>query len=200
MKKSSKIISSFCLCLFLVSLITVCAKIDETDDSSANMISAEIDMEDMKSQRIITLPDGATLTPISQDEYISILAIEENIPYTEAYFLENPNTATPSRDGTTYYYNYSKNFTYSKNTNYKATLFATLKIWADGSYKQIENVTGVGSKIAAVPAPQNGCRATPFLILLQRAAPSPRPAWDLAPPVTLRLQVITVSILPKPWG
>lgn len=117
-------------------------------------VQGKIDISEAKLGGEIILPDGAKLTPISRDEYISILAKEKNISIQQAYEIETRSSksylGTSALLSTTaspyYYYNYSKVFTYSKNSHFKAELVATLKVYSSGSFRQINDVMAISSR------------------------------------------------------
>ncbi|AFK85131.1 MULTISPECIES: hypothetical protein [Thermoanaerobacterium] len=105
-------------------------------------VQTKIDISNVKLGERIVLPDGSVLTPISKEEYISKLAKEKNISLQEAYKIESNTIAA----GSIYYYNYTKTFSYPKNSGFKAELVATLKLYSQGSFRQIEDVVAIGSK------------------------------------------------------
>ncbi|MFA9397447.1 MAG: hypothetical protein ACERKV_04170 [Clostridiaceae bacterium] len=113
-------------------------------------IQSKIDISQINLGEKIILPDGAILTPISKDEYVSKLANEKNISIWEANEMQSRTTLLSLNylmtSGTIYYYDYAKTFTYTGNSNFKADLEATLKIWSSGSFRSIENVLTIGSR------------------------------------------------------
>jgi len=109
-------------------------------------LQGQVDVNNIELREKVVLPDGAVLTQISFEEYVSRLAKENNISIQEAYRLE-PNMNLASDDIT--YWNYSKEFTYRDNKNFSAELEATIKLYNRGSFREIKDVMGVGSRIAS---------------------------------------------------
>lgn len=112
-------------------------------------LEATVDISNIELGEKVVLPDGAVLTPITQEEYISRLAAEKNISFQKAYSMELKDSEYQILSGTTYYYDYVKRFTYSRNSSFKADLEATIKIYTDGSFRQIDDVLDVASRRAA---------------------------------------------------
>lgn len=136
---------SLSICLSLIVSVPVFAEDNCGEEIKLNnVLDAVIDIDNIALGEKVILKDGAILTPISEQEYIRRLMEENEYSIVEARHIESQ--AKNMRSGTTYYYNYSKKFTHPKNSGCTAILEATLKIWADNSYKQIENVMGVGSR------------------------------------------------------
>jgi hypothetical protein len=153
LKKQKKIFLKLAVCILLM-IMTVMPTlaqsiVNENMDLNAELC-AVIDINKYYDEIIagekIILPDGAILTPISKSEYISRLAKEKKITVEEAYELELDD-AVLARNSMVSYVDYTKNFTYSENSNYNATLLATVKIrkWQGGA-AQIENVLSVSSQ------------------------------------------------------
>lgn len=143
MKRRINILLFLALCLTTIFPLPAFAASD-MNESTENILSTTVDISDIELGEINVLSDGAILTPISQEEYVYRLADEKNISYEEAYELESQGNK--ARAAVTYYYDYSKVFPYAANTDFKAELQATLKIWSDANYRQIEDVLSVSSK------------------------------------------------------
>lgn len=131
------------LCLTSVYSSSVYA-VPDISENISNDVESFVDISSIELGKVNVLCDGAILTPISAKEYIQRLANEKNISYEEAYELENGERK--ERAVVTYYYDYSKVFPYTSNSDFKAVLQATLKIWSDGNYRQIEDVLSISSK------------------------------------------------------
>lgn len=154
MGKQKKVFINLVLCILLtfITAMPVLAQpiSNECMDSNYNICSI-VDISDFSDEiqlgKKIVLPDGAVLTPISKDEYVSKLAKEKNISIEEAYKLESENISLYGATSTISYVDYEKDFTYSGNSYFKATLLATIKIqkWQGGA-AQIENVLSVSSQ------------------------------------------------------
>lgn len=154
MGKKRKIFLSFLLCIlmtFTTSMPVSAQPVANEDiESDATMYSV-IDIENYSNEimlgKKVVLPDGAVLTPISKDEYVSRLAKEKNISIEEAYELESADNSMSRSTSIESYIDYSKDFTYPGNSSFKSTLLATLKIktWQGGAV-QIQNVLSVSSQ------------------------------------------------------
>lgn len=112
-------------------------------EAPQNVMAVTIDLSNIEHGKTVILPDGSVLTPISQEQYVQELAREKSITLEEAYKLDQ---SMEQRAGNTYRYHYSKTFKYSKNTNFKSDLEATIKCWTDGRYTQINEVLSVSSR------------------------------------------------------
>lgn len=94
------------------------------------------------------------VTEISEFEYIQIVAENEDISFREAQKLVAPpllpgqSIMTARSSGTTSYRNVSWVQSYPKNTNFKAELSASFKIFSSSSFRQIDDYT-VGADTAA---------------------------------------------------
>lgn len=151
MKQFQKTI--LCLGLCMLASTPTFAQSNLSSDGNVNSISSNtiednametsIDISNIELGEIVTLPDGAVLTPISKEEYLSRLADEKNISLEEASRLESLNVNNSRQ---LYYYDYSKTFSHPKNPNFSAILQATLKMWGSGMYRQIEDVMAISSK------------------------------------------------------
>lgn len=133
--------------IFMISSVSVLASpIHPMQTNNTNsMISSTINLADMELGEIIVLEDGAVLTPISQEEYIQRLAKEKGISIQEATSIEKNSAKNTTR--VSYYYDYEKKFTYEENSQFKAQLEATIKIYSQGGdYRQIDEVLGVSSR------------------------------------------------------
>lgn len=154
--KVSKVLKKFLLSLSVCAAIAtmVVSPVSAQSNPSntlegATTMEATIDISDIELGKKVVLPDGAILTPITQEEYLSRLAAEKNISLKEAYNMEATSLRVQSLfapSSTTYYYDYVKTFSYSKNTTFKADLQATIKIYNSGSFRQIDDVITVSSR------------------------------------------------------
>lgn len=169
MKQFKKLFLLLGLCAMIITTTAnpVSAKtISSKDIKSHPTIQAKIDISGIELGGKVILPDGAILTPISKDEYVSTLAKEKNISIQEAYEMEKRDSerilaskmekrdsksllesaSTLALQSSIIYYYYTKNVTYSGNQSYSATLQATLKLYNSGSFRDIEDVLAVSSR------------------------------------------------------
>lgn len=142
--KLRKLLLSLMVCTMLVGMMrnTVLAQASIEDNTKVNAV---IDISDIELKEKVVLPDGAVLTQISFDEYVSILSEEKGISLQDAYKLES-REGIRLLAGETIYYKYSKVVEYYENRSYSAKLLATIKIYTSGSFREIRGISGVGSR------------------------------------------------------
>lgn len=149
MKKQRKLLALL-ICTMLMSMLgnpVLAQSIVDDDINSTVSLNTEIDISDIELGEIVVLPDGAVLSQISLAEYVSIISKEKNISLQEAYKLEaKERNMSLLSVNEIIYYKYSKIVTYSKNRNFSAKLVATIKVYSSGSFREIRDISGIGSR------------------------------------------------------
>ncbi|MBU5677244.1 hypothetical protein KQI88_12550 [Alkaliphilus sp. MSJ-5] len=149
MKLFKRFVTKLSICALMVGMFispTFAHPSSIDNIESFTTLEATVDISNIPLGQEVVLPDGAVLTPISEEEYMTRLAKDKNISLKEAYEMELKNLSSLRSSGNTFRYNYSKTFTYSRNSSFKADLEATLSIYTGGSFRQINEVLGVGTR------------------------------------------------------
>ena len=119
--------------------------------SSSPIMVSKIDVNDIKNVMVgkkIILKDGGVLTRISEKEYLRGKAKELGVPFEYVYKMKHSNNAyiNVSDTGREEYYDYEKVFTYSKNSDFKARMEATLTLYVNGSFREFTKVDSLTSR------------------------------------------------------
>ncbi len=100
----------------------------------------------------ILLKDGARLIKISYDDYLKIIAENRCITYDEAKDIDKLKEGLS--DGREFsYYKYIKVFGLdgTLECKYQAQLEATIKLYSNNSFTQIENVSSIKTSLVSAP-------------------------------------------------
>lgn len=150
MRLVRKLLLTLVLCTMVISSVgnfALAETISSENDKPFFTTQGVVDISNIELDKNVTLSDGAVLTEISFDEYVSRLAKARSISLQEAYEIESRDISLMSR-GEYKYYDYSRVFEYKYNKNFEGEVNATIKVYisSDTSFRQIEDVFGISSK------------------------------------------------------
>lgn len=135
-----------CAALLVTAAPAAFAYTPENDSDTVTRIPVN-ELADLAMNDSLVLDDGAVLTRITYDEYVSETATYNGI--TDNEVIKNEPVLPQSGSGAYYYYGFTKTQALDKNNWFKATLVATLRLYVYNSYAQIEGISGISTKLAS---------------------------------------------------